>query len=996
MVKFLNERGFRRIVKAIKNALNLKADKTELPLVVNFDEDTNTCDTSITDIIAAYNTGRVVEMKFGLQAIPLVAISEGYAAFSIKINATGAVNIEGTIENGSDVWSQKADTLTFDYTPTTGSQNPVTSGGVKTALDTKADKVIELMEVPGFMAALAATSDNPATLTTAQETELNSVVEKIKAKNLVALNGALVNIDLNSITWVETASYGQLTFRYTQDNTYVNCTIERHKENGTWKYYSNVNTAMHELQAKLVSGTNIKTINNNSLLGSGNVDLGGDDILYSGKGKYVLENAVNSSIDNALDDLDNAIHELGTPNEIASITTSESSASGGNNTVTITETNGTSHTFNVKNGVDGQDGADGADGVSLGEIALVQTTGNATDAVMSQKAVSDYTRKVTAEDLAGTSDWIKARLTEEGWVFGKYVYSNGTLASNSSYCASPFIPISDIKGHSITISYMYNAWATSCFCFYDSSKAYISGLYYTVNINNVRTVTIGTSATWDNVAYIRITCNPNKLSECYIKDNTTGEIIWNGADNISVISEDNNLSLKFFCDTFVAQESGNNTLKVMSQKAVTDAIEDNPIRKSTFTSYHVFENAQSCFSVDTFNADEIKCMSSVWVSDGFAGNISNYNYQLKHIFGIVSPTNPENDYFSFYCESYNLYLRLRKNGSNVLNYSLGSSSSVYIQRMFTMFDFYGKKVSIYIRDSSGNIITLLDKYDFSELDLSNLQNFKIATSLGTSYNNKTMFNHVWINNYILNPTAQLNRVVYFGQYNPIGSYALKTKPNEPSSYKFTNEGSQKGITITLNDPYHKIVTVDRDTAGLVYQWGFYAMNNVPSVYQSYTYEICKIKFTNVTSNLLMRGWSENGGSNYILDPATYVYTKIPMDSNTGTVLEYPIEEGKTYYLIYALGSGYSTRYNHYIGGHFTMEITEPKIYCLGSMNLHAECYDGKYFCGHIPFMSEGNFVPAYYGQFGTIDSPNLTGRIRIKSGNIQVYNGSVWKQINNS
>lgn len=241
MVKFLNERGFRRIVKAIKNALSLKADKTELPLVVNFDADKNTCDTSITDIIAAHNAGRVVEMKFVFMVLPLVAAYEGYVAFSIKMSATSIVNIEGTVENGSDVWSQGADTLTFDSTPTAGSNNPVTSGGVKTALDEKQDT--------------------------------------------------------------------------------------------------------------LVSGTNIKTINNTSLLGDGNISI--------------------------------------EPNEIASITTTESSTSGGNNTVTINTTDGTSKAFNVKNGKDGKDGQDGADGVSLGEIALVQTTGDSEESVMSQKAITD-------------------------------------------------------------------------------------------------------------------------------------------------------------------------------------------------------------------------------------------------------------------------------------------------------------------------------------------------------------------------------------------------------------------------------------------------------------------------------------------------------------------------------------------------------------------------------------------------------------------------------
>lgn len=42
-----------------------------------------------------------------------------------------------------------------------------------------------------------------------------------------------------------------------------------------------------------------------------------------------------------------------TLNEIASVTATESQASGGNNVITITETNGAETSFNVKNGTDG-------------------------------------------------------------------------------------------------------------------------------------------------------------------------------------------------------------------------------------------------------------------------------------------------------------------------------------------------------------------------------------------------------------------------------------------------------------------------------------------------------------------------------------------------------------------------------------------------------------------------------------------------------------------
>lgn len=87
-------------------------------------------------------------------------------------------------------------------------------------------------------------------------------------------------------------------------------------------------------QDKLISGTNIKTINNQSILGDGNITIeGGGSGGQDGVG-------------------------------IESITVNESSVDGGNNEVTITLTNSDTTTFNIKNGSKGSDGADGDDGAT--------------------------------------------------------------------------------------------------------------------------------------------------------------------------------------------------------------------------------------------------------------------------------------------------------------------------------------------------------------------------------------------------------------------------------------------------------------------------------------------------------------------------------------------------------------------------------------------------------------------------------------------------------
>ena len=96
------------------------------------------------------------------------------------------------------------------------------------------------------------------------------------------------------------------------------------------------------------------------------------------------------------------IAELGTPNSIESIEVTESQASGGNNVITITETNGTETTFNVKNG---------EDGVDLGEVAIADnlTTDDATKVLSAKQGYVVGTRLDELEsDVAGAGSGISS------------------------------------------------------------------------------------------------------------------------------------------------------------------------------------------------------------------------------------------------------------------------------------------------------------------------------------------------------------------------------------------------------------------------------------------------------------------------------------------------------------------------------------------------------------------------------------------------------------
>lgn len=217
--QFLDNVGLTELLDQLGQYLKeVKADKTELPLIVHMDDTLQTCGTSIADIYTAYSVGRVVQMKIAGLSVPLslVSSSSSSTAFAVTDKGTSLI-VSGTNESGSDVWTIDSfvaqEKLTFDSTPTAGSNNPVTSGGVKTALDRKQDALVSGTNIK--------TINNTSLLGSGNIT--------LTASDIDEANGDTIQDSLDSLV------------------------------NGK--------------QDTLVSGRNIKTINNKSVLASGNMDL---------------------------------------------------------------------------------------------------------------------------------------------------------------------------------------------------------------------------------------------------------------------------------------------------------------------------------------------------------------------------------------------------------------------------------------------------------------------------------------------------------------------------------------------------------------------------------------------------------------------------------------------------------------------------------------------------------------------------------------------------
>lgn len=232
--------------------------------------------------------------------------------------------------------------LTFDSTPTASSNNPVTSGGIKTALDEKQDVLVSGTNIKtinnnSLVGSGNITIDSDSiTMADADPNDgiwgsgdtIQEAMEGITDGILTVYNEAktfVVTISKNNSTYTANKTYTEILLayeggknvvakygsdvlnvseKYSDSIRFSTSSAEEGllrcfevKSNNTWELYQfeaqdhltfdstpttnsynpvtsgGIKTALDGKQDTLVSGTNIKTVNNNSLLGSGNISL---------------------------------------------------------------------------------------------------------------------------------------------------------------------------------------------------------------------------------------------------------------------------------------------------------------------------------------------------------------------------------------------------------------------------------------------------------------------------------------------------------------------------------------------------------------------------------------------------------------------------------------------------------------------------------------------------------------------------------------------------
>lgn len=207
---------------------------------------------------------------------------------SLDIDETPKEDSEALITSGGvyDALKEKQGKLTFDNTPTENSTNPVTSGGIYNAIEDIA------IASKSFVVTITSTTNNGVTTYHSDKTIAEILAAYQAGQQVIAVDNDSEGGILALTGCTDTAALFEGTLA--SANQMVGYEIT---SNG-------ITYTVSELQSELVSGTNIKTVNGVSVLGSGDLSIAEEQLPnktyapaeFSGLGrKYLQKNIVDVS-----------------------------------------------------------------------------------------------------------------------------------------------------------------------------------------------------------------------------------------------------------------------------------------------------------------------------------------------------------------------------------------------------------------------------------------------------------------------------------------------------------------------------------------------------------------------------------------------------------------------------------------------------------------------------------------------------------------------------
>ena len=327
---------------------------------------------------------------------------------------------------------------------------------------------------------------------------------------------------------------------------------------------------------------------------------------------------------------------------------------------------------------------------------------------------------------------------------------------------------------------------------------------------------------------------------------------------------------------------------------------------------------------------------------------------------------------------------LYKNGTAV-NTSSASGNAISVMGLANhniSFDFYNKRI-IFTKHPRGGSRTVTQTIDMSTWDFSGLTGNQVYfyKYLYTYGGADFLYSFVRLNNPIFDSLS-----IQTTPDTILGHFPVYPKSDIVAQNHTSLNTTGFTVTETISATHKKLSANSTSATGY---WSFFGNSN-PAVG---TISAFGVKF-----KLL------SGTPTFSSVVTCTIYVLKPDGSYTNLVGFSP-EVGVEYTLISKMerntsgrGNGYRSTYAMKVSGTFECEVSEPfEIYAQHQL-IGSETYMTDMFAGNIPFSASGVQFRSYEPPKNVSDTNMYyhLGELKISSGNVYMWNGTAWKQINNS
>jgi hypothetical protein len=349
----------------------------------------------------------------------------------------------------------------------------------------------------------------------------------------------------------------------------------------------------------------------------------------------------------------------------------------------------------------------------------------------------------------------------------------------------------------------------------------------------------------------------------------------------------------------------------------------------------------------------------------------------------------ETTFLRCFVSVYNIKAQLQVNGTMVQDVTIGDARTLGINAygdFAVAYDHNSRKFRLY--SYSNNAITQVGEYDISSWDLSSITEVYPVTDVNNYQG------HICCETIVINSPLHLDS--YIAAPLNVGEY------NVPSGTPYSGDICLAGTGLELDGTITQTISATDKIVTATYASENYfklGPSNLGDDWQYMWYHV-KLRFSSVSEGAYIKGALVFG--EIVVESGGMPVAWIKEDSSTKW---YP--QADTDYDFYfrfsknmsgsSRGQSYQRQYGLKLSGTVTMEVSEPFCFNPQVQNICAETYNGAGFDGAIPFDGKCVFVPHEMGDIAASTIRIPIGAIYVDSnGKVYMWNGSVWKQINNS